>query len=184
MSDVSKQLQDQLTKARATPGRRAVVGLALMAVLLLGAAKAAGPALYPWMKAVHVVAVISWMAGLLYLPRLFVYHCAAEKGSTQSETFKQMEQRLLNVICGPAMIASWVIGLWLAWTGKWLSSPWFLVKLLLVIALSGAHGYFAASVRKFAEDRNDKDARHWRIVNEVPTGLMILIVILVVVKPW
>jgi putative membrane protein len=124
------------------------------------------------------------MAGMLYLPRLFVYHCEAEAGSKQSETFKVMERRLLRVIINPAMAASWILGLWLAWSGSWFGAPWFHGKLLAVILLSGAHGYLSASVRAFAEDRNTKDGRHWRIVNEVPTLLMVAIVILVIVKPF
>lgn len=143
-----------------------------------------GDGAYLWIKAIHVVAIISWMAGMLYLPRLFIYHCDAEKGSVQSETFKVMEGRLLRIIINPAMIISWVLGLWLAWTGGFFSAPWFHAKLALVLALSAVHGYFSMAVRAFAEDRNDKPPRFWRIVNEVPTILMILIVILVIVKPF
>lgn len=168
----------------AKPAVRAVAALILTALGAWLATWALGERLYPWIKALHVIAIIAWMAGMLYLPRLFVYHCEAEKGSKQSETFKVMERRLLRAIINPAMVASWIFGLWLAWSGSWFSAPWLHVKLLAVIALSAAHGYFSASVRAFAEDRNTKDARHWRIVNEVPTVLMILIVILVVVKPW
>jgi putative membrane protein len=139
---------------------------------------------YPWAKAIHIIAVISWMAGMLYLPRLFVYHAAAEKGSVQSETFKVMERRLLRAIINPAMIVTWVFGLWLAWKGFGFSGGWLHAKLAAVLALSGVHGYLSAAVRKFSEDRNQKQARHWRIVNEIPTVLMIVIVILVVVKPF
>ncbi len=165
-------------------GKRA--GLALVGTIVLIAAIVLlfGQAAYPWLKSLHVVAVISWMAGLLYLPRLFIYHCDAAPGSEQSETFKVMEYRLLKVIMTPAMLISWVLGLWLAYQGGHLAAPWFLAKFALVIALSGAHGYFAGAVRRFGQDQNDKPARHWRIVNEVPTVLMILIVILVVVKPF
>ena len=168
----------------AKPHVRAGLALAVTALGAWGATKALGFALYPWLKALHIIAVISWMAGMLYLPRLFVYHCEAEKGSKQSETFKVMEGRLLRVIINPAMVATWVFGLWLAWTGGFFSAPWLHVKLLAVVVLSGAHGYFSAATRAFAEDRNTKDARHWRIMNEVPTVLMIVIVVLVVVKPW
>jgi protoporphyrinogen IX oxidase len=139
---------------------------------------------YPWLKALHVIAVMSWMAGLLYLPRLFVYHCDAEKGSLQSETFKVMERRLLRAIMNPAMIVSWVLGLWLAWDGFQFSGAWLHAKILLVFFLSAAHGYFAKAVRMFAEDRNEKPQRHWRVMNEVPTLLMVVIVILVIVKPF
>ncbi len=166
------------------PPVRAAIALGITGLGAWLATWALGPALYPWLKALHIIAVISWMAGMLYLPRLFVYHCAAEKGSQQSETFKVMERRLLTVIINPAMAATWIFGLWLAWSGKWYSAPWFQMKFLAVIALSAAHGYFSASVRAFAEERNTKDSRHWRIMNEVPTVLMILIVVLVVVKPW
>ena len=143
-----------------------------------------GSSAYLWLKGAHVIAVIAWMAGLLYLPRLFVYHCEAEKGSVQSETFKIMEQRLLAVIMTPAMAAVWILGLALAWTGGYLTAPWFIAKFTLVLGLSAVHGYLARAVRAFASDQNDKPARHWRIVNEVPAALMIGIVILVIVKPF
>lgn len=139
---------------------------------------------YPWAKAIHILAVVSWMAGMLYLPRLFVYHVDAEKGSVQSETFKVMERRLLRGIINPAMIVTWVFGLWLAWKIFGFQGGWLHAKIGLVLLLSGVHGYLAGAVRKFAEDRNEKPARHWRIVNEIPTLLMIAIVILVVVKPF
>lgn len=145
---------------------------------------ALGEAAYLWVKAVHVVAIISWMAGMLYLPRLFIYHCEAEKGSRQSETFKVMERRLLQLIINPAMIVSWVLGLWLAWQAGFFTDGWLHAKLAAALALSGVHGYFSAAVRIFARDENRKPARHWRIMNEVPTVLMILIVVLVVVKPF
>jgi protoporphyrinogen IX oxidase len=140
--------------------------------------------LYLWIKALHVIAVIAWMAGMLYLPRLFVYHCNAEPGSPQSETFKIMERRLLKAIINPAMIAAWVLGLWLAWTGGWFGAGWLHAKLVLVLILSGLHGGFARWARAFAQDRNRRPARFYRIVNEVPTMLMIAIVILVIVKPF
>lgn len=140
--------------------------------------------LYLWAKAIHVIAVISWMAGMLYLPRLFVYHADAKPGSEQSETFKLMERRLLRAIINPAMVITWVFGLWLAWKGFGFSGGWLHAKIAAVLALSGVHGYFSGAVRKFAGDRNQKPARHWRMVNEIPTMLMIIIVILVVVKPF
>lgn len=143
-----------------------------------------GDEAYLWVKSVHVIAIISWMAGMLYLPRLFIYHCDAAQGSQQSETFKVMERRLLQIIINPAMIVSWVLGLWLAWQAGFLMAGWFHVKLLSAIGLSAVHGYFSAAVRAFAEDRNTKPPRHWRIMNEVPTVLMILIVIMVIVKPF
>lgn len=138
---------------------------------------------YDWLKALHVIAVMAWMAGMLYLPRLFVYHCDAEIGSKQSETFKVMERRLLKAIINPAMIAAWVLGLALIWQGGWLSAYWLQAKLVLVLALSAIHGLLARWVRDFAADRNPHTRKFYRIINEIPTLLMIGIVILVVIKP-
>jgi putative membrane protein len=140
--------------------------------------------MYEWLKAFHVIAVISWMAGMLYLPRLFVYHCDAPTGSPQSETFKVMERRLLKAIINPAMGAAWVLGLILVWQGGWITSGWLHAKLALVLALSAAHGFLSRYVKDFAADRNTRPARFYRIMNEVPTVLMIGIVILVIVKPF
>ena len=140
--------------------------------------------LYLWLKAFHVVAVIAWMAGMLYLPRLLVYHCAAEANSVQSETFKVMERRLLKAIMTPAMIVTWVLGLILLVQGEWWRAGWMHGKLALVVLLSAAHGFLAARVKDFAADRNRRPARFYRILNEVPTLLMIGIVILVIVKPF
>jgi putative membrane protein len=140
--------------------------------------------MYLWLKAAHVIAIIAWMAGMLYLPRLFVYHCDAPAGSVQSETFKIMERRLLKGIINPAMIAAWLLGLWLAWDGGWFSSGWLHVKLAAVLAMSGLHGYFSRAVRAFAQDRNTRSSAHWRLMNEVPTLLLIVIVIMVIVKPF
>ena len=140
--------------------------------------------MYQWLEAIHIIAVIAWMAGMLYLPRLFVYHCAADPGSKQSETFKLMERRLLRAIVNPAMVATWVLGLWLAWDGGWVASGWLHAKLALVLAMSGVHGYLAACVRDFALDRNRRSQKFYRIINEVPAILMIGIVLLAVVKPF
>jgi len=140
--------------------------------------------LYPWIKAIHVIAVIAWMAGLLYLPRLYVYHCAAAPGSEQSETFKVMERRLLRAIMNPAMIVVWVLGIFLAWFGGHLTEAWMIAKLLLVVGLSAMHMTFARWRSDFAADRNRHPARIFRIANEVPTLLMIGAVILVIVKPF
>jgi putative membrane protein len=140
--------------------------------------------MYEWLKAFHIIAVIAWMAGLLYLPRLFVYHCEADVGSRQSETFKVMERRLLRAIMNPAMIATWLLGLWLAWRGNWFAAPWLHVKLALVIGMSGVHGMLSRYVKDFAADRNRKSQKFYRILNEVPTALMILIVLLAVLKPF
>ncbi|MET2830009.1 protoporphyrinogen oxidase HemJ [Mesorhizobium shangrilense] len=164
--------------------RRMVIGITVLIVLSAVLFFFAPDGFYPWAKAIHVIAVISWMAGMLYLPRLLVYHADAEKGSVQSETFKVMERRLLRGIINPAMIATWVFGLWLAWKGFAFHGGWLHAKIAAVLLLSAVHGYLAGAVRKFAGDRNEKPARHWRIVNEIPTLLMIAIVILVIVKPF
>jgi putative membrane protein len=156
------------------------ITLALVAVLVLW--RPSG--LYPWLKALHVIAIIAWMAGMLYLPRLFVYHCDAEPGSKQSETFKLMERRLLTVIINPAMVASWALGLWLAWDRGLYVYGWLQAKVVLVLLLSALHGFFVRWVRDFASDANRRSPKFYRIVNEVPTILMIGIVILAVVKPF
>src|SRR5918999_5643091 len=143
--------------------------------------------MYLWLKAAHVIAIIAWMAGMLYLPRLFVYHADTERGSVRSETFKVMERRLLKAIINPAMIATWLLGLWLVWLMGWNAfrhSGWLHAKLALVLAMAAAHGLFVRYVRDFAEDANRRSQRFYRIANEVPTLLMIGIVILVVVKPF
>ncbi|RTL53936.1 MAG: protoporphyrinogen oxidase HemJ [Bradyrhizobiaceae bacterium] len=140
--------------------------------------------MYEWIKALHIIAVISWMAGMLYLPRLFVYHCDAEPGSKQSETFKVMERRLLRIIINPAMIVTWLAGFWLAWAGHWESARWLHVKFALVLVMSAIHGVLVRRMRDFAADENIKSQRYYRILNEVPAVLMIAIVILVVVKPF
>ena len=140
--------------------------------------------MYEWIKAFHIIAVIAWMAGMLYLPRLFVYHCGADVGSMQSETFKVMERRLLKAIINPAMILTWLLGLWLAWRGGWFAAPWLHAKLALLIGMMGVHGILSRYVKDFAADRRRKSQKFFRIINEVPTVLMILIVILVVIKPF
>jgi len=138
-----------------------------------------------YIKAFHIISVIAWMAGVLYLPRLFVYHIEAEKDSKQSETFKIMERRLLKAIITPAMIASWVFGLILSLeVVDWAYAGWFHAKLVLVVAMSGFTGLLSKWTREFAQDRNTHSQRFYRIANEVPTLLMIAIVILTVVKPF
>jgi putative membrane protein len=141
---------------------------------------------YVWFKALHVIAIISWMAGMLYLPRLFVYHCAAEKGSQSAETFKTMERRLLKFIMTPAMIVAWIAALlMIASNSEYLmQSGWFHAKFLLVFIMSGIHGVFSKWVKVFAADANTKSAKFYKIWNEVPTALMVVIVILVVAKPF
>jgi len=137
-----------------------------------------------WIKALHVIALIAWMAGMLYLPRLFVYHAEAGPGTAQSETFKVMERRLLKAIMNPAMAVTWICGLWLAYSTFAFQGGWLHAKIALVVLMSGLHGYLSAATKKFARDANVKSPRHWRIVNEVPTVLLVLIVILVIVKPF
>jgi putative membrane protein len=137
----------------------------------------------PWIKAVHIIAVIAWMAGLLYLPRIFVYHAAAKPGTEQAETFKVMERRLLRVIMNPAMVVVWITGPYLAWRLGMYHDAWLWAKFVLVLGLTWVHHAFARWRKDFAADRNAHDQRFYRIMNEVPTLLMIGIVILVVVKP-
>jgi protoporphyrinogen IX oxidase len=138
----------------------------------------------PWIKALHVVAVMSWMAGQLYLPRLMVYHVDAVVGSVQSETFKVMERRLLKAIMTPAMIVAWITGLWLAWHQFGFRGGWLHAKLLAVVLMTVSHGTQARWVREFASDANTRPGRFYRMMNEVPTVLMLIIVALVIVKPF
>lgn len=136
-----------------------------------------------WLKALHIIAVIAWMAGLLYLPRLFVYHCDAELGSKQAETFKVMEYRLLRLIMNPAMAVVWVTGPLLAWQGGVYKDGWLQAKVALVCALTGYHHALTRWRKQFAVDGNVRSQRFYRIANELPTVLMMAIVVLVVVKP-
>ncbi len=139
---------------------------------------------YLWVKALHIIAVIAWMAGMLYLPRLFIYHCAAEPGSIQSETFKVMERRLLRAIINPAMVLAWVLGLALVMNlGAW-SEPWMHAKFAAAFGLSTIHGFFSRWRRHFESDENRHSARFYRYMNEIPTVLMISIVLLVVFRPF
>lgn len=140
--------------------------------------------LQPWIKALHILAVIAWMAGMLYLPRLYVYHADCQAGSAQSETFKTMERRLLRAILNPAMILAWVLGLTLAWIGDYWGEGWFHAKLACLIAMQLVHAAFARWRRHFAEDRNRHSAKFYRLMNELPTLLLIAIVILAVVRPF
>jgi len=140
--------------------------------------------MYEWLKAFHIISMVAWMAGMLYLPRLFVYHCEADPGSRQSETFKVMERRLLKAILNPSMIVTWLLGLWLAWSGGWFAAHWMQAKFVLVLALSGIHGMLSRSVKDFAADRNRRSQKFFRVINEVPAVLMIFIVLLVVLKPF
>jgi putative membrane protein len=140
--------------------------------------------LYDVLKSLHIISVIAWMAGLLYLPRLFVYHAAVEKGSVQSETFKTMERRLMRAIMNPAMIATWVFGLLLTWQGAWWHAGWWHAKFALVCGLTLVHHLYSLWRKDFAADRNVRPARFYRWWNEVPTLLMIAIVFLVVLKAF
>lgn len=141
---------------------------------------------YLWFKALHLMAVISWMAGIFYLPRLYVYHAEAEKGSELSETLKIMERKLLKIIMNPAMIAAWIFGLLMlhANTGIMTGQGWMHAKLTLVLAMSGFHGYLAYTRKVFLRDENKKSHKFYRKINEIPTLLMMAIVILAVVKPF
>lgn len=140
--------------------------------------------MYEWVLVLHIISVISWMAGLLYLPRLFVYHVDAKPGSELSETFKIMERRLLRAIMTPAMIASWIFGLWLAYITESFAEAWFHGKILLVILLSAVHMAMARWRKEFERDNSRRSTKFFRIANEVPTLLMIGIVVLVIVKPF
>jgi putative membrane protein len=139
--------------------------------------------MYLWIKALHVIAIISWMAGLLYLPRLFVYHADAGAGP-QSETFKIMERRLYRYIMTPAMTVAWLTGLFLALESDALAQPWFHAKATLVVLLSAAHLHDGALLRRFANDANVHSSRYFRVINEIPTLLMIGVVVMVIVKPF
>ena len=140
--------------------------------------------IYLWVKTLHVLSIIAWMAALLYLPRLMVYHVTAPVGSQQSETFKVMERRLLRAIGTPAMLASWVFGLTLVFVTQSWSSGWLHVKLAAVLGLTAVHMYLAWAVRTFGADRNTHDGKFYRVVNEIPTVLMIVAVVMVIVKPF
>jgi protoporphyrinogen IX oxidase len=138
---------------------------------------------YLWLKALHILAVITWMAGMLYLPRLFVYHAGTPMPSATSEIFKVMERRLLKAIINPSIIVVFITGPVLAYLSGYWQSPWLQMKFVLALGLAALHGYFARYVKIFARGGNRRSARFFRILNEVPTVLMVLIVILAVVKP-
>ncbi len=173
-----------MATATPTKDRSVLVSLgigAVLAVLLF--------ALVPvdamlWVKVLHVLAVISWMVGMFYLPRLFVYHTEAGVGSPQAETFKVMERRLMRAIVNPAMVVTWVTGLWLAIEVYAFQGGWLHAKLTLVVLMSGLHGYFSAARKRLERDEMTKTSRHWRMMNELPTLLLVGIVILVIVKPF
>ncbi|MFZ1814868.1 MAG: protoporphyrinogen oxidase HemJ [Rhizobiaceae bacterium] len=177
-------MKSEVSQSGAKAGKRAAMALVVLAIAT-GALFVIDPVdLYLWIKAIHVMAVISWMAAMLYLPRLFIYHCESEPGSVQSETFKVMERRLLRVIMNPAMMISWIAGLWMAWESGSYLSTWFHIKFAAVILLSAMHGVLAKGVRLFSVDANERSTTYWRVMNEVPAVLMIVIVIMVIVRPF
>jgi len=139
-----------------------------------------------WVKALHIISVLAWMAGLMYLPRLFVYHAGVAVGSESSETFKVMERRLYRGITTPAMVATWIFGLWLSFGFGIVdfSQGWMWLKAVMVIALSGVHGFYGRLLRDFAHDRNSRPDRYFRLINEIPFVLAIVIVVAVIVKPF
>lgn len=142
---------------------------------------------YLWLKALHLSAVIAWLAGLFYLPRLYVYHCEARPGTVESERFKVMERRLLKQIMNPAMLAAWAFGVLLILTPgviDWKHDRWWDVKFVAVLALTAFHGKLSGLRREFLEDRNLRPQRYYRIINEIPTVLMLVIVFMVILKPF
>lgn len=177
-----------MSEQPAPSGKRVALraGIALVIFCLVGAALFAADEnnRYLWIKALHVIAVMSWMAGLLYMPRLFIYHLDQAVGSEASKTFKIMERRLLLVIMTPAMVLSWIFGLWLAIEIYGFQGGWLHLKLLAVLALTASHFYMAKAVGAFGRDQRIGTGRFWRLMNEVPTILMIVIVILVILKPF
>lgn len=140
--------------------------------------------LYSWIKVLHIAAVISWMVGLFYLPRLFVYHSEAVSGEEPAATFEIMETRLLRVIMLPAMAFVWASGIWLAWIGFSLVGVWLWIKIGLVMGLTVFHLFLAKSAREFKNGSAVRTARRWRMINEIPTLLMLAIIVLVVLKPF
>lgn len=169
---------DSAKKKKMISGIVAVVFLAILALTWKNIDA------YPWIKALHIIAVISWMAGMLYLPRLFVYHSATKVGSDISEQFKIMELKLLKVIINPAMVVTWACGIWLMFSGFVPLETWFIVKFVFVLILSGFHGVLSKAQKRFSNDENMKTEKQWRYLNEVPTLLMIGIVIMVIVRPF
>jgi protoporphyrinogen IX oxidase len=140
---------------------------------------------YELIKAFHIISVISWMAGMFYLPRLYVYHANASKGSELSETFKIMERRLLKIIINPAMILTFIFGIWMLMENPALMQQgWLHAKIFLVLCLAGLHGFLAATRKKFERDENTRDAKFYKLVNEIPTTIMIIVVVLAVTKPF
>jgi protoporphyrinogen IX oxidase len=140
--------------------------------------------MYDWVKALHVVAVVVWVFGMICLPWLFVYHCGAPVGSAASETFKAIERRLLKTVINPTMIVAWIAGPCLAWLGHWWTSPWFMIKFVLGFALSGAHGVFSRWVKDFGVNHARRNPSVYRVVSALPVATLAAVVVLVVVKPF
>ncbi len=141
--------------------------------------------IYLWLKAVHLLAVIAWMAGMMYLPRLFIYHHQAEKGGEAEKHFVTMERRLMKGIMNPSIAAVWILGIvMLAANPSILSAGWFHVKLLFVFAISGVHGFYSSARRKFEAGERPRSEKFWRIINEAPFLGLIVVVIMVIVKPF
>lgn len=181
MSNPNAQLTTGAGKKAALRAFMALVVFLFMAMLIFVVSPGQR---YLWVQALHVVAVISWMAGMVYLPRLFVYHADAQSGGEADVTFKVMERRLLKVIMTPAMLISWVAGLWLAVTAAFYIDVWFWIKIAAVVGMTAMHFYLAGSVKRFDRGENTIAAGRWRALNEIPTVLMIVAVIMVVVKPF
>jgi putative membrane protein len=177
---MSREASPSGSKAWLRAGVALGVFVAVIALILV----LAPDDLYLWIKAFHIMAVIAWMAGLLYLPRLFIYHFETKAGSETSELFKVMERRLLKIIMGPAMMIAWLLGLYLAWSVFGFHGGWLHVKLLCVVLLTGVHVYYSRAHSAFLRDERPASQRHWRIMNEVPALLMIVIVLMVVLKPF
>jgi putative membrane protein len=161
---------------------RAAIALAVVIVLGGGLLLVDSDNRYLWLKAFHIVAVIAWMAGLLYLPRLFIYHFETQPGSQASDLFVVMERRLVKIIMNPAMMIAWLLGLYLAWDGFAWQGGWLHGKIACVVLLTAAHVHFSRAARAFGRGERPRSTRHWRVMNEVPALLMIAIVILVVLK--
>ena len=177
-------MAEETTSSGSRAWFRAGITVAVFVMIIVAIVVLDPDNLYLWIKAFHVVAVISWMAGMLYLPRLFVYHFATKAGSETSELFKVMERRLLKIIMGPAMMLTWVLGLYLAWDIFRFQGGWLHVKLLCVVLLTAVHVYYSRAHRAFVRDERPKTQRHWRIMNEAPALLLIVIVLMVVLKPF
>ena len=171
-------------QANARAGGRALMAISVL-VVLTGLVLVLDPdRIYQWVKVLHILAVISWMAGLLYLPRLFINHLEVPSGSEADHLFQGMERRLMKIIMTPAMILSWLAGLSLAQMGSLWAEPWFWIKVLAVICMTATHMWFASSIKAVAGGRSVYTGRQWRMINEIPTLLMVVIVVMVVVRPF